>query len=78
MKRLRRTKLANVSRLKPSPVTIIAQMIRASLFARATVKWLTQGKIERWLQTLKNRILLDNYYLPGDLETQTDERVLVT
>jgi putative transposase len=30
---------------------------------------LTQGKIERWHQTLKNRILLENYYLPGDLET---------
>ena len=28
----------------------------------------TQGKIERWRQTPKNRILLDNYYLPGDLE----------
>jgi putative transposase len=27
-----------------------------------------QGKIERWHQTLKNRILLENYYLPGDLE----------
>jgi len=26
------------------------------------------GKIERWHQTLKNRILLENYYLPGDLE----------
>jgi len=32
----------------------------------------TQGKIERWHQTLKNRILLDNYYLPGDLERQID------
>ncbi len=31
---------------------------------------MTQGKIERWHQTLKNRILLENYYLPGDLETQ--------
>jgi transposase InsO family protein len=30
----------------------------------------TQGKIERWHQTLKNHILLDNYYLPGDLERQ--------
>ena len=30
----------------------------------------TQGKIERWHQTLKNRILLENYYLPGDLQTQ--------
>jgi putative transposase len=28
----------------------------------------TQGKIEHWRQTLKNRILLENYYLPGDLE----------
>jgi transposase InsO family protein len=26
----------------------------------------TQSKIERWHQTLKNRILLENYYLPGD------------
>ena len=30
----------------------------------------TQGKIERWHQTMKNRILLENYYLPGDLERQ--------
>ena len=28
----------------------------------------TQGKIGRWHQTLKNRILLENYYLQGDLE----------
>ncbi len=32
----------------------------------------TQGKIERWHQTLKNRILLENYYLPGDLEARID------
>jgi putative transposase len=32
----------------------------------------TQGKIERWHQTLKNRILLENYYLPGDLEIKID------
>jgi putative transposase len=25
---------------------------------------MTEGKIERWHQTLKNRILLENYYLP--------------
>jgi putative transposase len=30
----------------------------------------TQGKIERWHQTLKNRILLEHDYLPGDLEAQ--------
>jgi len=35
----------------------------------------TQGKIERWHQTLKNRILLENYYLPGDLERQIEDFV---
>ena len=30
------------------------------------------GQIERWHQTLKNRILLENYFLPGDLEAQID------
>ena len=29
---------------------------------------MTQGKIERWHLSLKSRILLENYYLPGDLE----------
>ena len=32
----------------------------------------TQGKIERWHQTLKNRILLENYFLPGDLKHQIE------
>ncbi len=32
----------------------------------------TQGKIERWHQPLKNRILLKNYFLPGDLEAQIE------
>jgi transposase InsO family protein len=32
----------------------------------------TQGKIERWHQTLKNRILLDNYLFPADLEAQIE------
>ena len=31
---------------------------------------MTQGKIERWHRTLKNRILLENYFLPGDLEAK--------
>jgi len=30
----------------------------------------TQGKIERWHQTLKYRIQLENYFLPGDLKGQ--------
>ena len=28
----------------------------------------TQGKIERWHRSMKNQILLDNYYLPGELQ----------
>jgi transposase InsO family protein len=32
----------------------------------------TQSKIERWHQTLKNRILLENYFLPGDLEAHIE------
>ena len=32
----------------------------------------TQGKIERWHQILKNRTLLENYFLPGDLERQIE------
>ena len=32
----------------------------------------TQGKIEHWHQTLKNRVLLENDDLPGDLEAQAD------
>jgi len=34
---------------------------------------MTQGKIERWHRSLKNRILLEHYYLPGDLERQITE-----
>jgi putative transposase len=30
----------------------------------------TQGKIERWHQMLKNRVLLNNYYLPRELEAE--------
>ena len=29
---------------------------------------MTQGKIERYHRSMKNRILLDNYYLPGHRE----------
>jgi len=28
--------------------------------------------VERWHQTLKNRILLENYFLQGDLEAQIE------
>jgi transposase InsO family protein len=28
----------------------------------------TQGKIERWHRTMKNQILLNNYYFPGELQ----------
>ena len=32
---------------------------------------MTQGKIERYHRSLKNQILLENYYLPGQLEALT-------
>jgi transposase InsO family protein len=32
----------------------------------------TQGKIERWHQTLKNRILLENYFFPEDLTAKIE------
>jgi transposase InsO family protein len=35
----------------------------------------TQGKIERWHQTLKNRVLLENHYLPGALEAAVGDFV---
>jgi hypothetical protein len=39
---------------------------------------MTHGKIERWHQTLKNRILLENYLLPGDLDAQMPPLSLTT
>uniref|UniRef100_UPI003F699241 integrase core domain-containing protein n=1 Tax=Porticoccus sp. TaxID=2024853 RepID=UPI003F699241 len=30
----------------------------------------TQGKIERWHRSMKNQILLNNYYFPTELEEQ--------
>jgi putative transposase len=38
---------------------------------------MTQGKIERWHRSLKNRILLEHYYyyLPDDLERAIGEFV---
>ncbi len=33
---------------------------------------MTQCKIERWHQTLRNRLLLEHYYLPGDLEAHVE------
>lgn len=36
---------------------------------------MTQGKIERYHRSMKNRILLENYYLPGQLEHSVEEFV---
>lgn len=36
---------------------------------------MTQGKIERWHRSMKNQILLENYYLPGHLESAIDSFV---
>jgi len=36
----------------------------------------TQGKIERWHRSLKNQILLENYYLPGELKLRIEEFII--
>jgi transposase InsO family protein len=36
---------------------------------------MTQGKIERWHRSLKNPVLLENYYLPGDLKSRVGKFV---
>ena len=35
----------------------------------------TQGKIERWHRSMKNQVLLENYYLPGELKLRIGEFV---
>ena len=35
----------------------------------------TQGKIERWHRSMKNQILLENYYLPSELEERLQKFV---
>ena len=34
---------------------------------------MTQGKIERWHRTMKDKVLLEHYYLPEDLERQIEK-----
>ena len=34
---------------------------------------MTQGKIERWHRTVKNQVLLENYYLPGELSNRIEQ-----
>ena len=36
---------------------------------------MTQGKIERWHRSMKSQVLLENYYLPGQLESAIDRFV---
>lgn len=43
-----------------------------SLVRGAPFRPQTQGKIERWRRTPKNLILLENHFLPGDLEVQVE------
>jgi len=34
---------------------------------------MTQGKFERWHRSMKNQVLLENYYLTGDLKARIGE-----
>src|SRR4051812_33246404 len=44
----------------------------AFIVMKAADELMTQGKIERWHLRLKNRILLENCYLPGELEARIE------
>jgi transposase InsO family protein len=57
-------------RIATVPLSAAAFSINIEHIHSAPYHPMTQGKIERWHQTLKNRILLENYFLPGDLEAQ--------
>ena len=35
---------------------------------------MTQGKIKRWRRSMKNAVLLENYYLPGQLKSAVARR----
>ena len=58
----------------------IRRQTRRQYSAEETIRIVLEGlrgeenisEVCRWHQTLKNRILLENYYLPGDLERQID------
>jgi hypothetical protein len=60
------------------PVVQIQHQVRQDILERRSIEQVhgalrrpqTQGKIERWHQTLKNRILLENYFFSEDLEAQ--------
>ena len=39
---------------------------------------MTQGKIERWHRSMKNQVLLENYYLPGDLDAASIDLLSTT
>ena len=44
--------------------------VRRSTPRRRAKPVLAKAGIERWHQTMKNRIVLENYFLPGDHEAQ--------
>ena len=63
--------IGNVSNsARPVPVSLVLDKQNIEHVRGAPFHPQTQGKIERWHQTLKNRILLEHYHLPGDLERQ--------
>jgi len=50
----------------------MARQTRHAAYPRRALSSDDTGKIERWHLTLKNRILLENYYLPGELEARIE------
>ncbi len=70
-----KTDVVHLDRLPQMPVRVLpvnVTMPKMGHVRGAPYHPQTQGKIERWHQTLKNRILLENYFFPADLEAQIE------
>ena len=73
--------LASDCAIRHTVCTVPLQSGDSGKFARGRAyslsSWhpMTQGKIERYHRSMKNQILLENYYLPGQLEARLAEFV---
>ena len=46
-----------------------------SLHLRRPYQPMTKGEFERWHRSTKNQVLLENYYLPGDMKVRIGDFV---
>jgi transposase InsO family protein len=51
-------------------VDVAADWLVTGITRGAPYHPMTQGKIERWHRSMKNQVLLENYYLPSELKAR--------